>query len=256
MTIENLHDFLIEYFTANHCTVAEDEDGLNIQLTAEMDERLLNRPFYWQYVKKLNQQGQPMHLKVTTDYLKASRERSYIYFGTEYFRKISDDVLAKGKYTKLYQNINVQQQTPLYPWLVANIKITLQGKTKQEVIKSIGLNLINGTMVDKAQQWLADEQWQTTIPDYCYLITPLISFKHGFLRIEQYLLDQLQNQQHEWAELSYQALEEECRLLDYFFEHDSVQDQEQYEKERANIKAIYQPSILLTVINGGVFYLR
>ena len=55
MTIENLHNFLINYFEASQCEVNSEDETLDVKLTEEMDEQLMNRPFYWHYVKKLNQ---------------------------------------------------------------------------------------------------------------------------------------------------------------------------------------------------------
>lgn len=256
MQIENLHDFLVDYFTASQCQVEVINDTISIQLTEEMDERLMNRPFYWHYIRKLNQTGQPLQLKITTNHSSATKEIDYIYYTTDRFQKIAEDTIIKGRYCKLYENIRPTKQTPLYPWLVINIKQTYLGKKQAEQLLSLGINLINGTIIDQAIFMLKTKQFNNTVPDLCYLITPIIKPTNGYDRIENYLINQLQRQAHEWASDSYRSLTEEIKLLNYFKERNPNMDEDHYEKEKENLQAIYQPKIKLEVINGGLFYLQ
>lgn len=256
MAIENLHNFLIDYFESNQCVVEADQDKLTIELTEEMDERLMNRPFYWHYVRKLNQQGQPLQLKLTTNFSKATKEIDYIYFTTDRFRKIAEEILEKGRFSQLYQKSNTTIQTPLYPWLIVTIKQTFLGKTQSERLHSYGIHLINGTIIDQAFSTLAKREWSMTVPNLCYPMAPLIKPINGFDRIEKYLINQLQTEEHQWASDSYQSLTEEIELLDYFKAHNPNMDIDHYQQEKDNLKSIYQPKIKLDVINGGLFYLR
>lgn len=256
MTIENLHDFLINYFEANQCDVEVEQDVLTIQLTEEMDERLMNRPFYWHYVRKLNQQGQPLQLKLTTNHSKATKGIDYIYFTTDRFKKIADDSLVKGRFTKLYQQTKTTQETPLYPWLIVTIKITYLGKNQSEHLHSYGIHLINGTIIDQAFFTLQKKEWSMNVPDLCYPMSPLIKPINGFKRIDSYLIDQLKKNEHQWAKESFQSLTEEIELLDYFKAHNPSMDDTLYQQERANLESIYQPKIKIEPINGGLFYLK
>ncbi|WP_371817661.1 YqhG family protein [Amphibacillus sp. MSJ-3] len=254
--IENLHNFLIEYFEANQCEVIADTDSLNIKLTEEMDELLMNRPFYWHYVRKLNQKGHPLELKLTTNYLKATKDIDYLYFSTDRFWKIAQDTLSKGRFTKLYQKIDIREQTPIYPWLIINFKLIYLGKKQSEELKSYGIHLINGTIIDEAFEWLQEKQWTLTIPDFCYPISPIIKPENGYTRIEQYILNDLQSKQHDWASESYQSLTEEIQVLDYFKHNSPNMDPKHYQQEKANLESIYQPKIKIEVINGGLFYIQ
>ncbi|SEO30884.1 protein YqhG of unknown function [Amphibacillus marinus] len=254
MEIENLHNFLIDYFSDNKCEVDVDQQAIHVQLTDEMDEKLMNRPFYWQYVKKLNQVGQPMKVSFTTQFELASKDVQYIYLGTERFKTICLDVLEKGKFTSLYQKTEVAEQTPLYPWFIINLKLTFVGKTKHESLFSFGINLINGVIIDQAITWLKEKEWTGITPDFCYSITPLITLNHAFLRIEHYILEKLQHEQHSWAEQSYHEMSEELKLLEYFYQRNPNLDQQQYEKEKQNIQVLFQPKISFEIVNGGLFY--
>src|SRR5690625_6464776 len=68
MAITDLNHFLKTYFSAHHCELLHAEDGvLTIQLTEEMDRALMNRPFYWHYVKSTGNTGTPMQLTLITN---------------------------------------------------------------------------------------------------------------------------------------------------------------------------------------------
>ena len=45
--IKDLHGFLHDFFQMHDCDILESKDGLlSIKLTRELDEALMNRPFY------------------------------------------------------------------------------------------------------------------------------------------------------------------------------------------------------------------
>ncbi|WP_337020615.1 YqhG family protein, partial [Oceanobacillus massiliensis] len=67
MAITDLNVFLCDYFTAKNCSIIENKDGiLQIQLNEHMDRELMNRPFYWHYIKKMGREGDPMQLTLIT----------------------------------------------------------------------------------------------------------------------------------------------------------------------------------------------
>lgn len=255
MAVKNLHEFLVDYFEANQCEVKATPNTLDINLTEEMDEKLMNRPFYWHYVRQLNQVGEPLQLKLTTDYSKATKERNYIYFSTERFKKIVQDTYEKGRFVKLYQKLNPSKKTPLYPWLIVNIQLSYLGKSQHQEIRSFGIQLINGTIIDQAFDWLDQKEWDVNIQSLCYQMSPIIRPNNGFERIEHYLLSELQNAEHKWAHDSYQALTEELELLNYFKDNSQNMNNNHYQTEKENLESIYQPNIKIKVINGGLFYI-
>src|SRR5699024_12131541 len=77
MAIKDLHAFLNTYFTSHQCQVNNETEGIiHVQLTEEMDKILMNRPFYWHYIKQMGRTGDPMHLTLITDTTKTEEERS------------------------------------------------------------------------------------------------------------------------------------------------------------------------------------
>lgn len=260
MGIENLHDFLGEYFTANQCEVLQNENGkLTIQLNEKMDEALMNRPFYWHYIKKIGRQGEPKRISFITNPDRREEDGEWIHFGSPRLHQIFKTLETQGRFTKLFETVITDQKTPLSPWLIVNIKLSYTGKQKKDEIWSIGLHLINGTMITNMMDHLHSLQLKPAIPDFCYTITPMIKMKSGYQRIISYIENHLQNQEHDWAQESWQNLVEEQKILEHFYvkteEETDEDEQKRFEQEQIDINNRFQPVISIDVINGGIFYL-
>lgn len=254
MEIANLSDFLEGYFSSHHCELLANHDGvMTVQLTEQMDRDLMNRPFYWHYVKSTGNSGQPMKLTLITNPNRRDEQGEWIHFGSPRLQQIINHLKQNEKYTKLFQRVDTNTNTPLYPWLVCNIKISYQGKQKKDELISIGLHLVNGTMHTDMMQRLQEIGLHMTISDYCYPISPMIKLKSGYLRIESVINNYIEHQSHEWAEASLETLEEEIKTLQYFYTADN--NPEQMEKELNEIRQRYNPKITSEVMNGGIFYL-
>jgi len=255
MAITNLNQFLEDYFVSHRCQILENKDGiLKIQLTEEMDQALMNRPFYWHYIKKIGQQGKPMDLTLITNPNKKNEKGEWIHFGSPRLQQIINHLKEKEKYTKLFQKVVSNQNTPLFPWLVVNLKMSYKGKQKKDEMISIGLQLVNGNMRLEMMDHLQKLPLQMAISDYCYTISPIIKLQSGFKRIESVISSYIENQTHEWALESLQELEEEIKTVQHFYEG-RTEELEQMEKEIEEIKERYHPVISQEVINGGIFYL-
>lgn len=259
MAIKNLHHFLESYFTANHCKFVYNNEGvLTVQLTENMDRALMNRPFYWHYIKKIGNPGDPMQLTLITNPEKRDEKGEWVHFGSPRLQQILNKLRQEETYTKLFERIDTNQKTALFPWLVMNIKISYQGKQKRDEIFSIGLHLVNGSMKTDMMELLEEKSLQMTISDYCYTISPIIRLKSGFARIESVLESYIHNQTHDWAEESLKTMEEEIQLLNHFYsaKDDEENTQQERDKEIGEINKRYSPYITFKVINGGIFYLE
>ncbi|WP_067728064.1 YqhG family protein [Oceanobacillus damuensis] len=255
MAITDLNSFLCSYFTAKNCTIVENSDGmLKIQLNEQMDRELMNRPFYWHYIKKIGRDGDPMQLTLITNPEKRNVPGEWIHFGSPRLQQIMNNLKRNERFTKLFQKVDKADKTPLFPWLVTNIKISYQGQLKKDEIFSIGLQLVNGQMKVDLMDSLEELKLQTTISDYCFTLSPLIKLKSGYLRIEEVLSTYINNQEHDWAEKSRKILEEEIQTLKHFYTGDD--GNAQMEKEINEITNRYHPTITVNVINGGIFYLK
>lgn len=258
MAIKNLNAFLTDYFTAHQCDILTNHDGLlQVKLTEEIDKTLMNRPFYWHYIKKIGKEGEPTTLNLITNPDRREEKGDWIHFGSPRLQQILKSLVEHERYTKLFQSAPSTTKTALYPWLVVNIKISYQGKQNKDEIFSLGLHLIKGLMYKDMMELLANVTLKPSIDDYCYTIAPIINLTSGFHRIENVLDDYINNQSHEWADESRKTLEEELALIRHFYTSNMEEDpnEEQREKEINDMKQRYTPKVTYQVINGGIFYL-
>ncbi|MFS0672797.1 YqhG family protein [Ornithinibacillus sp. 179-J 7C1 HS] len=253
----NLNSFLEDYFTAHHCDIISNHDGvLKVQLNEEMDRALMNRPFYWHYIKKMGREGDPMQLTLITNQDSLEEKGERIHFGSPRLQQILNHLKENERFTRVFEVVHTNQNTPLHPWLVVNIKISYIGKLKKDEIFSIGLNLINGIMQTEMMDSLLTKNFQMQISDYCYTITPIIKPKSGFNRILSVINQYIQDNDHDWAKESLEQLDNEIELIKHFYEGDRKEDLNQMEKELQDLKDRYQPKVDIKVINGGIFYLN
>ncbi|WP_339228108.1 YqhG family protein [Oceanobacillus sp. FSL K6-2867] len=255
MAITNLNEFLTDYFSAKDCDIISNQDGvLQVQLNEQMDRELMNRPFYWHYIKKIGRTGDPMQLTLITNPKKRDTQGEWIHFGSPRLQQIMNHLKEKEKFTKLFQSMDVTEKTPLHPWLVVNFKISYQGQHKKDEIISIGLHLVNGMMKLDMMNLLSKFSLQTTISDYCFTLSPIIKIKSGYLRLEAVLSNYIEEQEHTWAEKSAERLQEEIQTLKHFYQDNT--DNEQMKKEQDELMKRYQPKITMNIINGGIVYLQ
>lgn len=254
LNIINLHHFLRSYFKAYHCQIDHDEAGmLVIQLTKDMDQILMNRPFYWHYIQSMGEKGDPAKLTLITDRNYLDENGELIHFGSPRLQQIFNHLKQTKQHVKLFQKIETNQRTAMQPWLLTNIKVSYHGKQNKEELFSIGLNLINGMMKTNMMKRLKELQLYPTISDYCYPLSPLIKLKSGFIRITNVIEDYLQNQSYEWADEALLALKSEMNIVKHFF--DKEVDDIHLQKEMNDLMDLYLPSINYQVMNGGLLYL-
>ncbi|GAB2573517.1 YqhG family protein [Gracilibacillus alcaliphilus] len=250
--IDNLQEFLYQFFSSKQCQVTKvNQTELSIQLTRELDQALMNRPFYWHYMDKIGRTGEPMSLHLDTGTQPENKEKEWIHYGSPRLQQIFQYLGQTAKFTVLYETTTSEQRKALLPWLLVNVRVQYYGKQTKEQLHSIGLQLINGQLVTQMMDRLATVTWGRRIEDYCYTISPLIKPKSGFQRVFQYVENQLLDQDNQWIQEANTSLEEELQLLRYFF----AEREEQLAKEEQQLRERLSPRIQLTVHNAGLFYL-
>lgn len=255
LNISNLEDYIVNFFTAYKCKTLHQQDGIiKVQLTEELDKELMNRPFYWHYMNSTGQQGEPMTLTLITNPEKRDTKGEWIHFGSPRLQQIWDYIIEKEKYVLLFQDIQVEKNTPLHPWLLTNIKVSYKGIQKKEELISLGIQLLNGRMVVNMMEELDKIKLKQQISNYCYTLSPIITINSGYKRMESVVLNYIEKQSHDWANEANKTLEEEFAILKHFY-HDNQSD-ELLTKEIEELKNRYEPTIQLEVVNGGMLYLH
>lgn len=256
---QEIHQFLENYFQANGCEIVENEKGyMTVQLTIELDKELMNRPFYWHYLEKTGGIPNPMKLTFITDQNAAPEEikGEVIHFGSPRLHQIFESTKNLAGYIRLYekQSLSYGQQVSLRPWLGMNLKISYQCDRKRDVFKSIGLQLINGQVVENFHERLLELQLTPKIPDYSFTLSPLIMPKSGVMRIENLLRNEIEVEDHNWAMEARERWQKDLQLLEHFYE-EAEEKGESYENEKKALQEQYEPKVKITIVNGGLFYL-
>ncbi|MBM7097312.1 YqhG family protein [Bacillus sp. H-16] len=258
----DVHNYLKTFFKENDSPVIEQSDGhLHIQLSIDMDKNLMNRPFYWHYLEKIGGVPNPMKLTLITDETKAPEDLKgeRIHFGAPRLHQVFRLAKELGSHVKMYEKVARTSLTggslSLLPWLNVNVKISYEAEKKKDRLVSLGLNLVNGEMVDGFCDQMLDCPLEPVIPDYCFTVSPLIKPASGMNRIRQYLEDELKTEDHAWAHDAVNKMEADLRLLDTFYEQSETVP-ETYENEKEAIRNQYEPKINMSIINGGLFYLH
>ncbi|MFC7320862.1 YqhG family protein [Halobacillus campisalis] len=250
------YDFTKEFFTINGCLIEEkNAKHMKVLLTRQMDESLMNRPFYWHYMKKMNREGDPMSLSFKDISIGEEEEGIYLHAGTPKLQQIYQTALEKGYITRLYESINhPTHNLAMHPWLILNMKITFRGKQSKDKILSIGLNLINGAITHNMMELLEHIKLIQKISDYTFPMTPMIKLESAYNRIIQHVETYLTTLDTDWAEQSIQQFNYEKQLLQKFFHSDDI-GEEQYQKELDQLAIRYKPRVTIKIANGGLFYL-
>lgn len=249
-----LTNLLERYFTAHHCTeIDKTDEFMKVQLTEELDKTLMNRPFYWHYVKSTGAEGKPMTLTLITDH-RSKGKGELIHFGSPRLQQIFSNLRKNERFTRQFQHVETNINTPLYPWLLVNFKLSYEGKQMREEMFSIGLQLVNGTMKTDMMELLEPLRLSLSIGDLCHTITPLIRIENGFARIEKLMQSYIDSQNHEWANQSLRTMKEEQDLLNHFI--GSEENNEVFNKETEGIRKRYEPKIYMHIINSGIIHLQ
>ncbi|WP_077213952.1 YqhG family protein [Bacillus dakarensis] len=259
MQQQEIHQFLEKYFLANGCEIIENKDGyMTVQLTIELDKELMNRPFYWHYVEKIGGEPNPMKLTFITDQQSVPDDvkGEIIHFGSPRLHQIFQSTKNLAGYIRLYENHQAGggQQVPLRPWLGLNVKISYQCDRKRDIFKSLGLQLINGQVVENFHDHLLNVNLTPKIPDYSFTLSPLIMPKSGVFRIENLLKQEIVQEDHQWADEARERWQKDLQLLEHFYE-DLEEKGESYDIEKKALQEQYEPKIKISIINGGMFYL-
>ncbi|MFT8317460.1 MAG: YqhG family protein [Sporolactobacillus sp.] len=251
-----IHDYLIRFFSASGCTLlpaSRPGSPIKVKLTEKMDQLLMNRPFYWHYIKQIGGTPETATLLLRTN--DQSKEGEFLHFGAPRLHQIFDTAKKLGPYIRLYQKIPEGRASALEPWIGINMKISYQCDLKKDRVSSMGLQLINGTMIEGFQEMLGKLDLSPRLPNYLYTLRPLITVESGIKRIARHIEDRLKAEPIDWANDAGSRWIHDQELLNSFYEHQD-QKPESYFQEKEALKQQYQPRIEASLINAGLFYLQ
>jgi len=246
---QEVQQFLVDYFRTNQCEITDISNyHLTVQLTIDIDKQLMNRHFYWHYLEKIGGEPKTSQLTLYTENHDEDMSGELIHFGSPRLHQIFNSCKQTSSHVYQYEVC----EEALIPWLVINFHISYQCDQQKSNLISLGLNLINGTIVEDFQTKIEQKQFSSKITELSYTLHPFITFPSGVKRLEKYVEDLLNSEDKNWVEQAYLRMNQDMQLLDSFY---LDKNEEAYQSEREQIENLYEPKIDVEVVNGGVFYL-
>lgn len=255
---QKIHNYLHAFFTENDCSIlSSHEHYLIVQLTEDMDKKIMNRPFYWQYIESTGGEALPAQLTLITNQRELDQKviGEVIHFGSPRLTQLFEVTKEMGSFICMYEQGNESKEEVLTPWLSVNYKVSYQSHRTKEAVYSLGMNLMTGEVFKEFQESILKKQLQDTIPtntfNLPYTIKPMTAIERLDMIIENYILQD----DHTWVDEAKEKWEKEKLVLDYFYEGVEVKP-ERYKNEQQALKRQYEAKIKIDVINGGLFYLK
>lgn len=252
---QQVQQYLHDFFTETACAIEENNGySLTVQLTIEIDKRIMNRPFYWKYIESTNGEPSPMRLTFITDpeYVKKGIGGEIINYGSPRLTQLFRVTKELGAFVQMYEEVG--QGKTLTPWLCVNYKVSYKCDLAKETLYSLAINLMTGEMEDRFHESLHSVRLTSTQPEDTYALPYIIKPLRALERLDETVEGLISQDDHSWASAAQHRLKKELRILDYFYE--GVEDKpECYEVEKAALEERYTPRICVDIVSGGLFYL-
>ncbi|MGG0666355.1 YqhG family protein [Viridibacillus arvi] len=256
---QQVHSYLRDFFLENDCHIVNESDHyITVQLSIDMDKRIMNRPFYWRYLESTNGVPCPAQLTLITDQTKldGNIKGEVVHFGSPRLNQLFRATKELGAFVQMFENVNhLETKTILTPWLAVNYKVSYYCDQTKEMLYSFGLNLMTGQLLDGFQESLSEVDLVTAMPENAFELPYIIKPIRALERLNVAIENIVQQDDHTWAEEANKRWHKAQQVLEYFY--DGVEDKpESYEMEKQALEEQYDPRIKVEVINGGLFYLK
>ncbi|TCW41155.1 uncharacterized protein YqhG [Laceyella sacchari] len=263
MNQQQIRSFTERYLQLQGCHIIESGPAhITTRLSIQADKDLLNRPFYWMYVEKMNIEPQPVTLNLVFDPANQppGLKGEALFFGAPRFSQMLRSAQKHGRFARLYQvpkgkEAFASQSKAYTPWLGVNYKLSYICDQKKDRLLSLGINLISGEITPDFYQQAQSYEWQSRLPAHRHLLPPRLSLNEAVGELEYYVHEQIQNEDLSWAEQAQERCEAELAQLDSFYPDSLSEEAERDRKQRREeIVWQYAPRAELHCINAGLFY--
>src|SRR4051794_25754032 len=103
---QEVHRYLQKFFMENNCEIIQNHDYyMTVQLTIDMDKKIMNRPYYWQYLESTNGIPCPAQLTLITDQnnLNEKIKGEVVHFGSPKLNQIFQTTRRMGSFVHMYE---------------------------------------------------------------------------------------------------------------------------------------------------------
>lgn len=260
MQPQQIHGFLRQLFQESNCQVIDgNKHYMTVQLTVDMDKRIMNRPYYWQYIESVNGAACPAQLTLITDgnKLNGDIKGEIMHFGSPRLRQLFQVTNELGSFVRVFEKVSekFEEKTILTPWLCVNYKVSYISDQTKEMLYSLGLNLMTGYIVDEFQESIQVLDFECKASTNTFNLPFNIPPVRGLGRLDLAIERVVQHEDHQWAVEAKNRLERDQEVLEHFY-HGVDNKPVSYETEKQAMEEQFEPSIQIDVVNGGLFYLN
>lgn len=195
--------------------------------------------------------------------------REDLHFGSSRLKQIFNAVKQSGSCVYLFEDPGPRQKTTLFPatyepWLAVCWKVEFACDLKREELHFNAISLSSGKIDTTFEQRIMNMSLLQRLPENIHVGPTSLSLREGHQQLEQYLYSNLEKIDTTWATSAKLRLQEELELVDAYYkdlliaddEERQAQVQAQLEARRSEITWQYEPRILISAINCGIFHLR
>jgi hypothetical protein len=257
---QQIHSYLLQFFKENNCQILNANDHyINVQLTIEMDKKIMNRPFYWKYLESTDGVPSPAQLMFITDKNKLVEDikGEVVHFGSPRLSQLFQATKELGSFVQMYERVvdNLETQTILTPWLGVNYKISYYSDQTKEILYSLGINLMTGYVREGFQESLSEVDLEKVVSGNTFILPYIIKPIRALERLDAVIENNIQQDDHTWAEEAKMRWKKDRDVLEFFYE--GVENKPDcYEIEKEAMDQQYEARIKIDIINGGLFYLK
>jgi hypothetical protein len=262
-----LRTFTERYLAINNCHILESTPSyLHTQLSVQADKDLVNRPFYWMYVERMNLPANPVQLSLVFDpeHPPEGRRSEHLFYGSPRFRQLLRSSQNQGRFVRLYQESanrghSSSPSIGYIPWLSINFFVSYVCDQKRDRIASFGINLQTAEIQHNFYDQIQQMKWTHKLPERRYTNSPCMIIEEAVGELEYALTEELTTEEHQWAEEADKRLKAELAQLDTYLPVEGKQTDEQKITRSARRRECiwqYHPRIEVKLINAGLFYLE
>ncbi|MNO16663.1 Bacterial protein YqhG [compost metagenome] len=196
-------------------------------------------------------------------------QQEELVFGSPRLKQIFAASRQGGRCVYLFENPGQRQRMTLIsaayePWLGVCFKIEFWCDMKREELHFYGISLLTGRVDEGFAPRLQGITLQPRLPENVHIEPTRITLSEGKASLEACIQAKLASYNHSWAEEARERLNDELSLIDSYYsellkEEDVERQafhQEQYESRRGEIRWQYEPRIVVSAVNYGIFHLR
>lgn len=196
-------------------------------------------------------------------------QREELTFGSPRLQQIFAAAQRGGRCVYLFEDPGQRQRMTLLPaayepWLGVCFKVELSCDVKREELHFYGISLLRGTVDEMFSSRISDKSWVPRVPENVAIEPSRLSLSDGRDILQSRLQDKIEAYDHSWAEGASERLKEELMLIESYYrdlldqpdEEQKQAIQEQFESRQGEICWQYEPRIVVSTVNYGIFHLR